>query len=233
MAGVRGEVKLFEHRASQTMPTSSLLSRLVNPYATRRALRRSIFDNVAYVAPGPDVVTQLCGLLPASWNATLCAVDGAVVTNIEGQLSCVPAEATHLVLSVGGNDARSHVDLLERRAASAAEVLDQLAAMAEAFEQQYQQMLRRVLRLNLPLVVCTIYNGSLPDPALQRRAQTALMVFNDTILRSASAAGVSVIELRQVCREPEDYANPIEPSVVGGGKIAQAIRHQLLPRSRK
>jgi hypothetical protein len=26
-----------------------------------------------------------------------------------------------------------------------------------------------------------------------------------------------------VCASPEDYANPIEPSSVGGGKIAQVI----------
>jgi hypothetical protein len=32
-----------------------------------------------------------------------------------------------------------------------------------------------------------------------------------------------VIELRLVCSEPEDYANPIEPSVQGGAKIARAI----------
>jgi hypothetical protein len=31
------------------------------------------------------------------------------------------------------------------------------------------------------------------------------------------------IELRHVCTEPADYANPIEPSVRGGAKIARAI----------
>ena len=187
----------------------------------------SIFDNAAYVAGGPDVVTHLRTLLPATWSATLCAVDGAVVSDVERQLSRVPPGATHLVLSVGGNDALSHVDVLERRAHSVAEVLDELAGMGEAFEQQYQQMLQQVLGLSLPLVLCTIYNGRLPDPALQRRAQTALTIFNDVILRSASAAGVPVIELRQVCTEPGDYANPIEPSVQGGRKIAQAIQRLL------
>jgi hypothetical protein len=37
------------------------------------------------------------------------------------------------------------------------------------------------------------------------------------------ARGVDVIDLRLVCTEPSDYANPIEPSGAGGRKIAAAI----------
>jgi hypothetical protein len=32
-----------------------------------------------------------------------------------------------------------------------------------------------------------------------------------------------VIDLRLICSEPADYANPIEPSGPGGQKIARAI----------
>lgn len=32
-----------------------------------------------------------------------------------------------------------------------------------------------------------------------------------------------MIELRALCTRPEDYANPIEPSSIGGEKIARAI----------
>jgi hypothetical protein len=51
----------------------------------------------------------------------------------------------------------------------------------------------------------------------------ALMMFNDVILRTAFERGVPVIDLRLVCTEPSDYANPIEPSGQGGRKIADAI----------
>jgi hypothetical protein len=37
----------------------------------------SIFDNKAYTSGGPDVVTQLQGILPSGWRATLGAIDGA------------------------------------------------------------------------------------------------------------------------------------------------------------
>lgn len=183
----------------------------------------SVFDNAAYVSGGPDVVAQLAEILPAGWGATLGALDGAVVTDVEGQIARLPGGATHLVVSAGGNDALGHVDILDRPARSAAEVLDLLAHVGASFEERYRAMLRAVLRLDLPLTVCTIYDGNLPDPTLQRRASTALAVFNDAILRAAFDAAADVIDLRRICAEPGDYANPIEPSVQGGAKIARVI----------
>jgi hypothetical protein len=65
----------------------------------------SIFDNGAYVGGGPDVVAQLRSRLPQGWEATLLQVDGAVASDVPRQLGGIPVEATHLVVSGGGNDA--------------------------------------------------------------------------------------------------------------------------------
>ena len=183
----------------------------------------SIFDNAAYVAGGPDVVAQLKGILPPPWRATLLAVDGAVVADVERQLSRIPSDATQLVLSVGGNDSLRHLDILDRPARSTGEVLDLLAGISSGFARQYRAMLGKVLARGLPTTICTIYEGALPDPALHRRAGIALHAFNDPIVRAALESGLSLIDLRLVCSEPGDYANPIEPSVQGGAKIARAI----------
>ena len=182
----------------------------------------SIFDNAAYVRGGPDVVAQLAAALPAPWRATLLAVDGAVIADVGRQLARLPADATHLVLSVGGNDALGHVDLLSRRASSSAEVLGWFADAVDAFEGRYRQLLARVQATGLPATLCTIYNGNLGPPT-QRPATVALALFNDAIQRLAAAHRFPVIELRHVCTAPADYANPIEPSVQGGSKIARAI----------
>ena len=48
-------------------------------------------------------------------------------------------------------------------------------------------------------------------------------MFNDVILRVAAEHHASIIDLRLVCNEAADYANPIEPSALGGEKIARAI----------
>jgi hypothetical protein len=183
----------------------------------------SIFDNAAYVAGGPDVVAHLRGVLPDGWQATLSAMDGATTHDMPIQYGRIPADATHLVLSLGGNDALMNVDILDRRTSSAGEGLGMLADARDAFAARYGEVLKELRGRGLPLTVCTIYEGNFPDARMQRLAATALTVFNDAILRHAVRAGLQVIELRLVCSEPADYANPIEPSVQGGAKIARAI----------
>lgn len=51
----------------------------------------------------------------------------------------------------------------------------------------------------------------------------ALAGFNDVITRAANRFGMPVLDLRVLFDSPEDYANPIEPSAVGGDKLANAI----------
>ena len=184
----------------------------------------SIFDNQAYVAAGePAVIAQLQMRLPEGWQATLLAVDGSVTTDIPQQLESLPADATHLVVSVGGNDALQHIDMLNDAARSVAEVYDRVAAIGERFERDYRRMLAAVRARHLPAAVCTVYNGNFPDLAVQRLAVTGLMVFNDCILRVAFESGLPVLDLRLICTAPSDYANPIEPSARGGAKIAEVI----------
>ena len=50
---------------------------------------------------------------------------------------------------------------------------------------------------------------------------------SERIIRAAFESSVPLIDLRLVCSEPGDYANPIEPSVQGGAKIARAIERVL------
>jgi hypothetical protein len=182
----------------------------------------SIFDNGAYTRGEPAVIEHLRDLLPPSWEATLCAVDGATTQSVGPQFDRVPAAASHVVMSIGGNDALGHVDLLDRRVASTAEGLRLLRHRLDGFEASYVRALDRLLQLERPTTVCTIYNGNL-DRAIAAVAGLALMTFNDVIMRAASGRAVDVIELRHVCTRPEDYANPIEPSGAGGRRIAAAI----------
>ena len=182
----------------------------------------SIFDNAAYTRGRPDVVTHLRNLLAAGWQATLRAVDGATAGRLRAQLGGIPADATHLVVAIGGNDALQSSDLLSTRVRSSAETLALFAGRLEAFEAVYGSALDEVLARKLPTTVCTIYNGAL-EPEQAAIARVGLMTFNDVILRTAFQRRIDVIELRAICTEPGDYANPIEPSDTGGRKIAQAI----------
>lgn len=183
----------------------------------------SILDNAAYVKGGPDVIRQLQAKLPQGWRAALNAVDGSMIQDIHKQLARLPQDASHLIVSVGGNNALDHVDILGQSAQSAAEVLNTLADASERFQQQYHAMMQDILSYRLPAAICTVYYPRFPDPVLQRIAVAALTIFNDVIIREAFMAGVPLLDLRLICNEGKDYANEIEPSVAGGDKISNVI----------
>jgi hypothetical protein len=134
----------------------------------------------------------------------------------------IPASASHLIISVGGNDALGNADLLSLPVSSSAQALETCATRLLAFEHAYRDALARVMVLGRPTAVCTIYNGALaPEQAAAARMGVAL--FDDVILRTATDFRLDVLELRCVCTAPADYANPIEPSGRGGLKIARGI----------
>ena len=187
----------------------------------------SIFDNAAYTGGAPDVVHQLRRRLPDGWRATLGAVDGGTTESVREQLRRLPPDATHLIVSAGGNDALGHIDFLGAPAGSTAEALLGLSDIAAAFERKYHAMLAEVLAHGLPAAICTIYYPRFPDPDLQKVAVAALAVFNDCIVRAAFAHALPLLDLRFVCKEDGDYADPIEPSAQGGEKIAGAIAGML------
>jgi hypothetical protein len=183
----------------------------------------SIFDNARYVPGRPAVIEQLRELLPRGWRATLLAVDGSVASDVPSQVTRLPADASHLVVSAGGNDALANSLLVEDMSVPAAEGFVQLAAVQAEFRQNYRDMLRAVSRLQKPTVLCTVYDA-MPD--MPPEALTGLTVFNDVILREAFRYGLPVLDLRLVCDEARDYSSlsPIEPSEIGGAKIARGIR---------
>ena len=84
-------------------------------------------------------------------------------------------------------------------------------------------MLDAVLQRGLTTAVCTIYDPRFPDLNLRRIATAALTVFNDVITREAFSRRIGLIDLRLICAEDRDFANPIEPSVQCGEKIAHAV----------
>ena len=183
----------------------------------------SIFDNGAYTGGQPDVITHLRRLLLPPWQATLLAVDGATTRALPVQAERVSSAVTHLAVSVGGNDALGNIDLLSAPARSTADALALFGARVTEFEAEYRKALAPVARLQRPVTLCTIYNGALPEERQSALARVALMLFNDVIVRVAFELGASLVDLRLVCSEPADYANPIEPSGPGGLKIARAV----------
>ncbi len=182
----------------------------------------SIFDNSAYVAQGLPVIQQVKNRLPMGWMATLLAVDGDTTVDVPQQLTSLPPDLTHIVLSAGGNDALGCVVRLEEIANTVKQGLMALTQIKQEFESNYQSLLFRLMALKKPLLVCTIYDHV---PGLPAELRTALGLFNDVILREAIQHGLPVLDLRMVCTEADDYSemSPIEPSSKGGEKLAARL----------
>jgi hypothetical protein len=180
----------------------------------------SIFDNAAYVGGGPSVIDQVRGKLPVGWRASLLAVDGNMAGDVFSQIQRLPADVTHLALSVGGNDALGVLGQIHSPTPlPMLHALKVLADVQERFEAQYMKVVDALVGTGKPLLICTIYDRV---PGLSNELRSALSLFNDVIVRTGVRGRVPILDLREICTDPADYStlSPIEPSVVGGDKIA-------------
>lgn len=188
----------------------------------------SIFANAAYVPRGSDVLTQLRRLMPASIQVDMLARDGARMHDLAAQVQRMPDDATHVLISIGGNDVLQHTGLLQEPVSSVSQALTLLAGRVSSFEREYSETLMKALSPRRKTTVCTIYEGALLADVASA-ARTALALFNDAIVRTASDLRVDVLELRLVCTEAADYVNAIEPSAQGAAKIAGRIQKVVGP----
>ena len=200
----------------------------------------SIFDNSPYVEPGElDVPNQLRTLVKSDCKVTHLAVDGHVISDIRNQLRSLPSDATHLFVSVGGNDGLGHLSIFNEPVDTIGDALQKMFLIGENFKKEYSSMLDNVLTYKLPTTVCNIYyprffSNSLErvvsylpmmvdGEKLQQMTMAAETIFNDIIMFEVFKRNLPLIDLRILCNDDKDFANPIEPSCIGGLKIAKVI----------
>jgi hypothetical protein len=127
------------------------------------------------------------------------------------------------VISIGGNDALGHASVFDSPSRSVAESLAQLALIQKRLHADYAVMIDAALRHRRPTALCSIYDPRYPDPSRRQVSTTALAIINDPIIREAVRRGLPLLDLRIICDQDADFANPIEPSVQGGWKVAGAV----------
>ena len=201
----------------------------------------SIFDNSSYVNPGElDVPNQLKSLVGQDYKVTNLAVDGHVTRHIKTQLNHLPSDTTHLFISVGGNDGLGHLSIFNEPIETVGGGLQKMYLIGEKYKKEYSSMIDKVLSHELPTTLCNIYyprfySNSFDRVAsyfrmgvnvekLQQMAMAAETIFNDIIMFEVFNRKLPLIDLRVLCNDDEDFANPIEPSCIGGLKIARKIK---------
>lgn len=198
----------------------------------------STLDNGPYVgAGGRPFYDHLEEALKGAFAVEFRALDGALVRDvIDRQLPRPGAGEAYeaVVVSVGGNDALGHADLLssdERRTLMETALL--LGGIQEAFRQDYRQMLARARPLAPRLIALVVYRGCFSlDPAAtpdwQAATSTLLSIFTDVMAEEARAVDADVLDLRTLFTDPGLYANPIEPNDPGGALVARTLAGWLL-----
>ena len=188
----------------------------------------SIIDNKVYVGPHELSVTEhLHNLCDDVINSI--AVDGHTTKDvIHNQLDLLPQYSTHQVLSIGGNDLLQNMYFLKNRERlSANEVFEQAVGIMAPIKRRYQTIVEKLSLQDSNILLCTVYEGNLlNDPllydiALSSKAMVSML--NDIVYSTANMYKAEVLELRNIFTKPRDYANPIEPSHIGGSKFALEI----------
>jgi len=148
------------------------------------------------------------------------------------RVRAIPAEVTHIVICVDGGWAIETSGLLQGSARTIREALYGLASAADEFEKVFVRLIAAATEAGVPTIVCTLVPARYVDPVQERAAAAALAIFNDRILRRAIAAQLSIVELRLICDEDNDYASETLLSHAGVRKVANVARSALYDISR-
>jgi len=159
-----------------------------------------------------------------SWKLSILSADDL---NRRSRPLEFPADATHVVICIEGNRAIANSGLLEGQPASYQEGLARLSFAADQFEDVIEGLVNIALASRLPTVLCTMWLPRFAEPVRQRAAAAALAIFNDRILRRAVKARISVVDLRGVPTEADDYADQTLMSRAGLQKAASVVWRAL------
>ena len=110
---------------------------------------------------------------------------------------------------------------------TAIEILEQAVVLLAPIKDRYRTIVKNLYQQNPNLLLCTVYEGNLVGDSLYSdvafASKAMVSMFNDIVFNTASTFKIDVLELRNIFISPEDYANPIEPSHLGGKKYSQEI----------
>jgi hypothetical protein len=144
-----------------------------------------------------------------------------------GPALVLPRDATHAIIFIEGNHAIEQSGLLHNRPDAYGQTLEQLSLTADEFERTLKQLIHVAQAARLVIMVCTMFTPSYKNPVRQRTACAALAVFNDRVTKRAAEVRVSLIDLRLICNEPEDYEKLVQLSQSGLQRAANVIRFAM------
>jgi len=190
----------------------------------------SIIDNKYYVCEGEKSVLEHLKTISTDEFIQI-AIDGDTTTDVldkQLQVSTIK-EGSKVVLSIGGNDLLQHLPFLYKsNFENINEGLESLQnEIFSPLAERYEAIVESLSSYRANLLLLTIYEGDLGRTDEFRgvldSSKIMASALNDIVYKTAKKYGADVLELRHIFTSSEDYANPIEPSHIGGEKLAKAI----------
>ena len=190
----------------------------------------SIIDNKTYVSHGEFSVLEHLENI-SNYEYIQVAYDGHTTFDVQNKqlhLSTIE-KPSHIVLSVGGNDLLQNLSYLSNGPISNVNeaVTGIQQHIFEPLEQRFETIIEELSSQRANLLICTVYEGDLgrTDEFKDVLDSSKIMVssFNDIVYKTAKKYNADVLELREIFITSDDYANPIEPSHIGGEKLAKSI----------
>jgi hypothetical protein len=172
----------------------------------------SVLNNSNYVPSGKSVYSVLKTKLS---NVLNVAKDGAIISDLYGQLDKIPIELntteTYIFISVGGNNIlNNHTKLTSTE-------------IKQLFN-TYMDFLN-ALRVKLSNAKINVMNLYLPVNPRYQSYKPLIEEWNNLINENSSKIGqmYNVVDLHSLLTTPEDFVYDIEPSISGSEKIANII----------
>ena len=190
----------------------------------------SIIDNKTYVSHGEFSVLEHLENI-SNYEYIQVAYDGHTTFDVQNKqlhLSTI-LKPSHIVLSVGGNDLLQNLSHVSKGPVS--NINEAVSGIQqhifEPLEQRFETIIEELSSQRANLLICTVYEGDLgrTDEFKDVLDSSKIMVssFNDIVYKTAKKYNADVLELREIFITSDDYANPIEPSHIGGEKLAKSI----------
>lgn len=190
----------------------------------------SIIDNKYYVGENENSVLEHLQNI-SNDEFIQIALDGDTTRDVldkQLQVSTIK-DASKIILSVGGNDLLQNLSFLYK---SNFENVNEgfICLQNQIFQpltERYEAIVKVLSSYRANLLLCTVYEGDLGRTDEFRGVLDSSKImassFNDIVYKTAKKYQADVLELRHIFTSSEDFANPIEPSHIGGEKLAKAI----------
>ena len=170
----------------------------------------SILNNANYVSPGLTVYDLIKS---KHENVQMYAADNSAIKDVIKQVENMPnkfnTKNTYIFVSAGGNDILNLS--IHQDEESTKNLFNMYLLLIKAIKQKFP---------NANIVALNIYYP--PNPYYKIFYKTVEM-WNNLLMKNKTIQGYSVININKMLTSEDDFTRDIEPSDIGGEKIADAI----------